>query len=138
MTTTTNPHEDLFQTLYVSQLVSVSDFGVVKDIVAVSRRANPARGITGALLFDGEYFGQLLEGSEAEVTGLMRRIESDPRHCALTTLFSGPAQTPRQMRVWRSGYCETHQLGALMADASARGSAALGAFLAILQGADVE
>lgn len=136
--TTTDSHEDLFQTLYVSQLVSMSDFGAVTDIVAVSRRTNPARGITGALLFDGEYFGQLLEGSEAEVTELMRRIEADPRHRALTTLFRGPAQTARQMRVWRSGYCETHQLGVLMADASACGRAALGAFLTILQGADVE
>ena len=132
------PHEDLFQALHVSQLASTSDFGAVNEIVAVSRRRNPARGITGALLFDGEYFGQLLEGGEAEVTELIRRIEADPRHCALTTLFRGPAEAARQLRVWRSGYCEPHQLGALMADASPRGRAALAAFLAILQSADVE
>jgi hypothetical protein len=133
-----NSDENLFQILYVSRLVSASDFVAVKDIVAVSRRTNPERGITGALLFDGEYFGQLLEGSEAEVTKLMQRIEADPRHGTLTVLFRGPAEEARQLRVWRSGYCETHQLGVLIGDASLRGGPALAAFMSILQGADVQ
>ena len=130
--------DDLFQILYVSQLLPGSSFGAVNDIIAMSRRANPARGITGALLFDGEYFGELLEGSETDVVALMHRIESDPRHRAITPLLCRPAAAPRLMRVWRSGYCEALQLEAFIADASLRGPAALEAFLSILQGADVE
>ena len=87
--------DNLFQILYVSQLRPESGVEVVKDIVAVSRRTNPARGITGALLFDGEHFGQLLEGPEPDVTALMQRIETDPRHHQVTLLFSGPADAAR-------------------------------------------
>jgi hypothetical protein len=128
----------LFQILYVSQLRPDSDIGVVKDIVAVSRRTNPSRGITGALVFDGEHFGQLLEGHEAEVVALMRRIEADSRHHRLTILASGVAGAAREMRVWRSGYCEGQQLDVFFTDESRRGPAALAVFLAILQDADLE
>jgi Sensors of blue-light using FAD len=130
--------DDLFQILYVSQLVPGTSLEGVSDIVALSRRANPPRGITGALLFDGEYFGQLLEGSEADMVGLMHRIESDSRHRAITPLLCRPAIAKRVMRVWRSGYCEALQLERLTADTSLRGAAALDAFLSILQSADVE
>jgi Sensors of blue-light using FAD len=130
--------DNLLQILYVSRLAPGTSLGAVNDIVALSRRANPAHGITGALLFDGEYFGQLLEGSEADVAALMHRIESDPRHRAITPLLCRPADAPRLTRVWRSGYCEAQQLEAFIADASLRGPAALDAFLSILHGADVE
>jgi len=130
--------DNLFQILYVSQLRPESGVEVVKDIVAVSRRTNPARGITGALLFDGEHFGQLLEGPEPDVTALMQRIETDPRHHQVTLLFSGPADAARRMRAWCSGYCDVHQLEALAADPSRRGPAALAAFRSMLAGADVE
>jgi Sensors of blue-light using FAD len=130
--------DDLLQILYISQLAPGTNLDAISDMVALSRRANLVHGITGALLFDGEYFGQLLEGSEADVAGLMHRIESDPRHRAITPLLCRPATAPRLMRVWRSGYCEALQLEALVADTSLRGPAALSAFLSILQGADVE
>jgi len=130
--------DHVFQIFYVSQLQPDSDIGVVKDIVAVSRRANPTRGITGALVFDGEHFGQLLEGREADVVALMRRIEADPRHRRLTVLFSGVTGAARQTRVWRSGYCDGQQLDAFFADDSRRGPAALAGFLTMLQDADLE
>ncbi|MEP6872896.1 MAG: BLUF domain-containing protein [Burkholderiales bacterium] len=130
--------DTLCQILYVSQLVPGSNFGAVGDIIAMSRRANPAHGVTGALLFDGEYFGQLLEGSEDHVAALMHRIETDPRHRAITPVLRRPAAAPRLMRIWRSGYCEAQQLESFIVDASLRGAAALNAFLVILRGADVE
>ena len=132
------PTEELFQILYVSQLTPETSFDAVNEIITVSRRTNPTRGVTGALLYDGEYFGQLLEGSEAIIVALMQRIEADPRHRTITPLVCQPAGTTRLMRVWRSGYCEAQQLEVFINDASLRGSAALAAFLSILQGADVE
>jgi len=128
----------LYQILYVSRLAPGAAYGVVNDIVAVSRRANPARGITGVLLFDGEHFGQLIEGSEAEVTALMARIRADPRHTDIALLFSGVSGSPRHTRVWRSGYCEPQQLEALVRDAMLRGTVALATFMSLLVGADVE
>jgi len=134
--TTADP---VFQIFYVSQLQPDSDIGVVKDIVAVSRRTNPSRGITGALVFDGEYFGQMLEGHEADVVALMRRIEADPRHRRLTILFSGVTGAARQPRIWRSGYCEAEQLDVFFDDDNARhGPAALAGFMTLLEDADLE
>ena len=80
--------ETAFQLLYISKLAADCDFSVVKEIVEVARRSNPALGITGALLFDGERFCQLLEGGEAEVRGLMDRIAADARHTRVRVLHA--------------------------------------------------
>lgn len=94
--------EPVFQLLYVSRLAPGCDFGVVKDIVAVARRYNAEHGITGALLFDGERFGQLLEGAEVDVRALMSRIARDPRHTDVQVLYAGQCLTARAMQRWAS------------------------------------
>jgi len=128
----------LFQILYVSQLAHDMDFSVVKDIVRASRTHNPARGITGALLFDGERFCQLLEGSESEAAALMRRIERDARHIAVRRLHSGPAGR-RALRSWRSGYCESaSDLDVFHGAHGLAGPDALHAFVTLAQTADLE
>lgn len=128
----------IFQLLTLSRLAPQASFSVVNEIASVSRRSNPAHGITGALLFDGEYFAQLLEGPEAEVTELMHKIAADPRHDTVTLLYGGATDLPRLTQTWRSGYCESQQLGAFAADETLRGPLALAVFASILQGADVE
>jgi hypothetical protein len=130
--------ETVFQLLYVSQLAPGRKSSCVSDIVSVSRAANAARGITGALIFDGEYFCQLIEGDEVAVRALMQRIEHDPRHVNVVPLFSRQDRNMRLTRSWRSGYCETHQLGAFALAEAPRGEAALTAFLTVLDGADME
>ena len=128
----------LFQIMYVSQLARVVDFSVVKDIVRASRAHNPARGITGALLFDGERFCQLLEGSESEVVPLMLRIERDARHVAIRTLHSGPANG-RALRSWRSGYCESaSDLDTFDGAHGLAGASAIKGFVALARTADLE
>lgn len=58
----------------------------VDAILATSARNNPARGITGLLLFNGRNFLQLLEGEEGEVAALMDTITADPRHSGVSVL----------------------------------------------------
>ncbi len=58
----------------------------VEAILATSARNNPARGITGLLLFNGRNFLQLLEGELDEVAGLMETITADPRHAGVSVL----------------------------------------------------
>jgi hypothetical protein len=128
----------LYQAFYVSRLAPGSAYDVVNDIVSAARRANPERGITGALLFDGEYFGQLLEGREADVLALLKRIEADPRHTDVAIIFSGVTGAPRHTPAWRSGYCDAHQLDLFFSDASLRGTVALAFFMSILVNADVD
>lgn len=130
--------ETVSQILYVSQLAPTRKSSCVSEIVSTSRAANSARGLTGALIFDGEYFCQLIEGDDAEVQALMQRIADDPRHTNVTLLFASQARHARLTRSWRSGYCETQLLGAFAQADGPRGDAALAAFMSVLESADME
>lgn len=75
----------LSQYLYISTAPTLPREDVDAILVA-SARNNPARGITGLLLFNGRNFLQLLEGEEDEVSALMQRIATDPRHNGVSVL----------------------------------------------------
>lgn len=49
-------------------------------IVVASQRHNPALDVTGALVFTGSHFVQILEGSADALAILMAKIETDERH----------------------------------------------------------
>ncbi len=112
------------------------DFSIVKDIVAAARTRNLACGITGALLFDGERFCQLIEGAEAEVQSLMQRIAHDPRHTGVAIVCTGHALSTRVTARWVSGYCDPFELQVFDGATGLRGQPALDAFASILAGAD--
>ena len=78
----------LSQYLYISTAVGLSR-EEVDTILASSARNNPARGVTGLLLYNGRNFLQLLEGEQAELISLMARIGKDERHAGVSILFSG-------------------------------------------------
>ncbi len=75
----------LCQYLYISTAPSLSR-DEVEAILASSARNNPARGVTGLLLYNGRNFLQLLEGEEVELVDLMVRISHDPRHAGVSIL----------------------------------------------------
>lgn len=75
----------LSQYLYISTAPTLPR-EEVDAILAASARNNPARGITGLLLFNGRNFLQLLEGEAEEVTALMDKITVDPRHAGVSVL----------------------------------------------------
>lgn len=75
----------LSQYLYISTAPTLPR-EEVESILATSARNNPARGITGLLLFNGRNFLQLLEGEEDAVAGLMDTISVDPRHSGVSVL----------------------------------------------------
>ena len=129
--------ETTFQILYVSQMAHGADFGIVREVVTAARHRNPARGITGALLFDGERFCQLLEGPEPVVKALMKSIARDPRHTQINALFTGPCLGERAMQRWASGYCDACLLEAFDGDTGLRDRPALDAFISVLKGADL-
>ena len=130
--------EPVFQILYVSRLAPACDFGVVKAIVAVARAFNSEHAITGALLFDGERFGQLLEGTEAEVQALMSRIALDRRHTHVTVLYAGASLTGRTMKRWASGYCDACAFESFDCETGLRDRPALDAVVSVLGGADLD
>ena len=75
----------LSQYLYISTAPTLPR-EEVDAILDISARNNPARGITGLLLFNGRNFLQLLEGEEDEVASLMESITGDPRHSGVSVL----------------------------------------------------
>jgi len=60
----------------------------VERIVAVSNIRNRALDVTGALLFTGDRFVQLIEGPSNSITELQRSIFRDARHHEVTTIRS--------------------------------------------------
>ncbi len=75
----------LSQYLYISTAPTLSR-DAVDAILDTSARNNPARGITGLLLYNGRNFLQLLEGDGEELVSLMLKITEDARHSGITVL----------------------------------------------------
>jgi hypothetical protein len=130
--------ETPFQLLYVSRLAPACTWEVVKEIVNAARRNNPAHGITGALLFDGERFCQLIEGDEPAVRALMDNIARDTRHTDVKLLFAGRSPGGPTTQRWVSGYCDTHELQAFDSAPGLAQGVAFDRFASLLRGADVE
>ena len=76
----------LFQVFYVSRATAAFDTAEVQSILQASRRQNCRLGVTGCLLFSGHCFAQVLEGRQAVVGALTRRIAADPRHVGVRVL----------------------------------------------------
>lgn len=68
-----------------------------------SRRHNATAGITGMLLYKDGNFIQALEGPEAEVRALYRRIHADTRHRGILELLDEPIAT-RRFEHWSMGF----------------------------------
>ena len=130
--------ENPFQLLYVSRLAPSCTWEVVKEVVDAARRNNPVYRVTGALLFDGERFCQLIEGDEPAVSTLMHNIARDPRHTDVRLLFTGRSPSGPSTQRWVSGYCDAHELEVFDTAPGAGEGIALDWFVAVLRGADVE
>ena len=70
----------LFNLVYCSQISAGVENTDVDTIIATSRRRNSVAGITGILVFGDGVFFQWIEGPRAEVTALVKLIETDRRH----------------------------------------------------------
>jgi hypothetical protein len=56
------------------------------DIVTTARRRNAALGVTGFLMFDHQWYHQILEGEEMVLNDLYKSIKADVRHRDVETL----------------------------------------------------
>lgn len=91
--------------LYVSQSIMPQSDAVagVNNIVTTALARNPELGLTGALLFTGDYFAQVLEGSDASIDLLMASILRDPRHDQILIVDRGPI-AERRFADWSLAY----------------------------------
>lgn len=73
--------------IYRSRLSPGCDAPALQQIVAKAQARNAALKITGILLFDGDYFLQVLEGTDEAVRRVYASICRDPRHYNLVELM---------------------------------------------------
>ncbi|QZH75358.1 MAG: BLUF domain-containing protein [Erythrobacter sp.] len=91
--------------LYVSKstIPSAEAEEEIARIVATAHARNPGSGVTGALLFAGEHFAQVLEGSKGTVDRLMVNIDRDPRHAQVAIVDQMPIKE-RRFPDWSLAY----------------------------------
>ena len=93
----------VFQVFSVSRATAAFDNAQVQSILQASRRRNARLDVTGCLLFSGHCFAQVLEGRQAVVSALARKIAADPRHVGVRVLSEGQ-RDERDYADWAMGY----------------------------------
>ena len=58
----------------------------INELLAVAQKNNSSKSITGALLYSGGYFIQVLEGAQKDVEEVFELIMCDNRHSDITVL----------------------------------------------------
>jgi hypothetical protein len=79
--------------------------GVGKDIRASARSRNHRAGISGALLFNGSAFAQVLEGPLDAVEAIFEAIQCDDRHSDVVMLRNAAAEA-RVFSGWSMAYVD--------------------------------
>jgi hypothetical protein len=79
----------LYSLLYVSTAQVLFTPPRIEELLATSRANNARDHITGLLLFRDGAFMQFIEGPEAAVERVFRKIKADERHFAIETISEG-------------------------------------------------
>jgi hypothetical protein len=86
----------LYDLAYISKNTIKGDSDEIKaqiqNILVRAQRNNTALGITGALLFSGGYFCQVIEGPQQALEDLFESIQMDGRHGDVTVLHFHPIE----------------------------------------------
>lgn len=89
----------IVQAFYISRCDPAVTSTDVRRIVGSSQVRNRRRGVTGLLAYSGQHFAQLVEGSAAEIDGLLQQISGDPRHQQMKVLQRLDS-VPRRFSGW--------------------------------------
>ena len=81
----------------------------LKQILASAIKNNNRVAVTGGLVFNRNYFLQVLEGDRAAVTAAFARISGDPRHSQVE-LVEMKAADARLFGAWSMGFASTPEL----------------------------
>lgn len=100
----------LRQVFYVSRVAEHLGERDVRRILDISRRNNRMLDVTGCLACSGRHFAQVLEGRDAAIEQLTRRIAADRRHAEFRLVLDRPL-TLREYPLWSMAYL--HEPGLL-------------------------
>lgn len=100
---------DLYQIVYCSkngiQGTPVQVEAEIQSILASARQNNQPSGVTGALLFNGTAFAQVLEGPLGRVAQIFEQIQCDQRHSDVTILRNAACRT-RAFSEWSMAFAD--------------------------------
>ena len=112
----------LYNLVYCSRAVPGVDDGAVASIIEAARRWNPARGITGLLVFGSGIFFQWLEGPRDNVLTLMDILRADPRHENIVLLSEVEEVRERLFPDWDMELVAPDSIRDVLVDAQATAS----------------
>jgi Sensors of blue-light using FAD len=98
----------LIQLIYLSRATKVFNSNDLTGILTSSRFKNELLGISGMLLYHDGSFLQILEGEEASVEALYRRIHLDVRHSDCEILSRSYIDR-RSFGEWKMGFVNTNR-----------------------------
>ena len=97
----------LFNIAYISKNAVINDEETLKreiaSILASANENNPKMGITGALLYSGGYFCQVIEGTDEALEELFETIQMDDRHTDVKVLHFEPLEN-RNFADWSMAF----------------------------------
>jgi len=82
----------MYELLYTSLAVRDYSDGELNELLQEARGGNARLSVTGMLIYYDREIAQLLEGEEKVIKRLFEKIEADPRHMLVETLFEGPIE----------------------------------------------
>ena len=91
--------------LYISEsrIEACKAESALNSIIATARAFNPTVGITGALIYTGTHFAQIIEGDETAISELIAAISRDSRHAEVNIVARGPL-IKRSFPDWSMAY----------------------------------
>jgi hypothetical protein len=105
-------NENLYSLVYCSRIrIPGSDEQIkaeLESILASSRKNNPAIGVTGALIYNGAHFAQVLEGPLHSVERIFEIIQRDSRHSEVRVIQSG-AISQRNFSDWSMAFAGSNE-----------------------------
>lgn len=125
----------LYHFVYCSRASDGVDDAEVGRIVASAQRHNPARGITGVLVFGSGVFFQWIEGPRAHIETLIQHLHDDPRHHDIVSLSQAEEARERLYPTWDMERVGAEDIREVLEDAleTAENSANVAALKRILE-----
>ena len=82
----------LIEITYVSEPAQEMSFLGLMRLLSHSYLRNTSMGITGALIFENNRFGQVIEGPRTQIEDLWEKIQKDTRHKNIRLIESKPIE----------------------------------------------
>jgi hypothetical protein len=108
----------LIELTYVSEPAQNMSFLGLMRLLYHSYSNNKALGITGALIYENNQFGQVIEGFEKDIEALWQKIQKDARHKNVRLIEAKPI-SERSFSKWTMVFQGSEEIAKTLPEVSA-------------------